>query len=120
MRVTVIGANGFVGSAFVRYLSVKPEIELIPVTRQSYLEHAGKRSDVVIEAACNSKKYLSDKEPLVDFEASVTHRFRTLTSRSSEQFMERPPGGFAHEVMAGDDDGGARSHARAYSVCSWM
>jgi nucleoside-diphosphate-sugar epimerase len=88
MRVTVIGANGFVGSAFVRYLSAKPQIELLPVTRQNYLEHAGKRSDVVIEAACNSKKYLSDKEPLVDFEASVTHRFRTLTSRPASSYLE--------------------------------
>jgi nucleoside-diphosphate-sugar epimerase len=78
MRVTVIGANGFVGSAFVRYLAAKPEIQVVPVTRANYSEHAGKPSDLVIEAACNSKKYLSDKEPLVDFEASVAHRFRTL------------------------------------------
>lgn len=77
-RVTVIGAEGFVGSAFVRLLEQRSDVELIRVTRRNFEELAGTKSDVVIEAACNSKKYLADQDPLADFQASVTHRLNTL------------------------------------------
>lgn len=78
MRVTVIGANGLVGSAFVRFLQTRPDIELIRVTRENFDSLPVAHSDVVIEAACNSKKYLADQDPLAEFEASVTHRLRSL------------------------------------------
>jgi nucleoside-diphosphate-sugar epimerase len=76
-RVVVVGAQGFVGSAFVRYLKPRP-IELIEVTRQNYSERAGSRADMVIQAACNSKKYLADNDPVAEFDLSVTHCLRTL------------------------------------------
>jgi nucleoside-diphosphate-sugar epimerase len=78
MRVSLIGANGFVGSSFARLLLQKSGVELVTVTRQNYSACAGARSDVVIEAACNSKKFLADENPLADFQASVEHRLRTL------------------------------------------
>jgi nucleoside-diphosphate-sugar epimerase len=77
MRITLIGAQGFVGSAFARLLSQQP-VELLSVTRQNYDLCRGQYSDVTIEASCNSKKYLADAEPLSDFQASVTHRLQTL------------------------------------------
>jgi nucleoside-diphosphate-sugar epimerase len=76
-RVVVIGAGGFVGSAFVRYLKQHP-VELLEVTRQNYPERAGSRADVVIQAACNSKKYLADDDPVAEFDLSVTHCLRAL------------------------------------------
>ena len=76
-RAVVVGARGFVGSAFVRYLKQRP-IELIEVTSQNYPEHAGCAADVVIQAACNSRKYLADQDPVAEFELSVTHCLRTL------------------------------------------
>jgi nucleoside-diphosphate-sugar epimerase len=78
MRVTLIGAQGFVGSAFARLLRARRDVELIEVTRKNYLQCAGSRSDVVIEAACNSRKFLADQEPVREFDASVSHRLRTL------------------------------------------
>ena len=78
MRVTVIGANGFVGSAFVRFLQARPGVELIQVTRENFDSLPVAHSDVVIEAACNSKKYLADQNPVAEFEASVTHRLKSL------------------------------------------
>ena len=78
MRVTVIGANGFVGSAFVRLLQRRADIELITVTRENFDTAPVGHSDVVIEAACNSKKYLADRDPLAEFELSVTHRLKSL------------------------------------------
>jgi nucleoside-diphosphate-sugar epimerase len=76
-RVVVIGAQGFVGSALVRHLRQRP-VELIEVTRQNYPQRAGSRADVVIQAACNSKKYLADDDPVAEFDLSVAHCLRTL------------------------------------------
>jgi nucleoside-diphosphate-sugar epimerase len=83
LKVTIIGAEGFVGSAFARHLRQK-RVELRQVTRKNYTEYAGCESDVVIEAACNSKKFLAEKDPLQDFELSVTHRLRTLQDFPAE------------------------------------
>ena len=46
MRVTLIGAEGFVGSAFARLLTGQ-DLELIAVTRSNYDRFAGMPSDVV-------------------------------------------------------------------------
>lgn len=77
MRVTVIGAKGFVGSSFVRHLS-QYHIELIEVTRDNYCQLIGIKSNIVIDAAGNSKKYLAENKPFEEFDLSVTHRLRTL------------------------------------------
>jgi len=78
MQVTIIGANGFVGSAFARLLKKQPGVNLIEVTRESYLKLRGRESDVLIDAAGNSRKFLADQNPTAEFEATVTHRLRTL------------------------------------------
>src|SRR5438067_681887 len=77
LKVTIIGAEGFVGSAFVQYLK-RADVELCEITRKNYNAFIGTAGDVVIEAACNSKKFLAEKDPLQDFELSVAHRLRTL------------------------------------------
>ncbi|MDH7568502.1 MAG: NAD(P)-dependent oxidoreductase [Armatimonadota bacterium] len=78
MRVTLLGSRGFVGSAFARLLRTRPDIELIEVEIDNYAEKVGTQSDVVIEAACNSVKFLADQKPFEEFELSVTHRLHTL------------------------------------------
>lgn len=83
LKVTIIGAEGFVGSAFARSLRQK-QVELREVTRKTYAEFVGQKSDVVIEAACNSKKFLAEKNPLEDFDLSVAHRLRTLLDFPAE------------------------------------
>jgi nucleoside-diphosphate-sugar epimerase len=76
--VTVIGADGFVGSAFVRHLSGVSGLQLRTVTRASYSAQRGSPSDVTIDCASNSRKYLAEQKPREDFDLSVTHRLRTL------------------------------------------
>lgn len=78
MRVTLIGSRGFVGSAFARLLRERPDIELVEVEVDNYAQKVGTESDVVIEAACNSVKFLADQRPFEEFELSVTHRLHTL------------------------------------------
>jgi nucleoside-diphosphate-sugar epimerase len=84
MRVTVIGANGLVGSAFVRRLQNHPGVDLVCVTRQNFDSLPAAHSDVVIEAACNSKKFLADADPVSEFAASVTHRLKSLQKFSAD------------------------------------
>jgi nucleoside-diphosphate-sugar epimerase len=48
------------------------------VTRANYEQAAGVVSDVTIDCAGNSKKYLADTDPLEDFRQSAEHRLRTL------------------------------------------
>ena len=74
--VAVIGASGFVGSAFVR--QALGRFQVTEVTRDSYEEHQGKTFDVVVDASGNSRKYLADESPLLDFDASVRQRLRTI------------------------------------------
>jgi nucleoside-diphosphate-sugar epimerase len=78
MQVTIIGANGFIGSAFARLLKGRPGVKLTEVIRETYAEWRGLESDVLIDAAVNSRKFLADQNPAMEFEASVTHRLRTL------------------------------------------
>jgi nucleoside-diphosphate-sugar epimerase len=77
MDITIIGAKGFVGSALVRYFS-KKDYKTKLVTRESYSKLIGERSDVVIDASGNSKKYLAEDDPVKEFNFSVQHRLKTL------------------------------------------
>jgi nucleoside-diphosphate-sugar epimerase len=83
MRVTVIGANGFIGSAFVRLLRSRPGVELVQVTRQNFDTLPPSHSDVVVEAACNSRKFLADLNPVSEFESSVMLRLKSLQKFSA-------------------------------------
>ena len=78
MRVTIIGANGFVGTGLRNFLAEQPGLQLSLVTRQNYESLKGANSDITIDASGNSKKYLSDQNPLLDLDLTVAHRLRTL------------------------------------------
>jgi nucleoside-diphosphate-sugar epimerase len=78
LTATVIGARGFVGSAFIRQLKQLGNVEVREVTRDTYSTLAGTHSDIVIDAAANSKKFLAERSAMLDFEQSVAHRLRTL------------------------------------------
>lgn len=79
--LAVIGASGFVGSAFARQASAS--FEVTAITRDSYDSLRGKSFDVVVDAAANSRKYLADEDPLLDFRLSVEHRLKTLLDFSA-------------------------------------
>ena len=78
MVVIVIGANGFVGSAFIAFLKQCPEVEIVEVTRANYAHVVGTQSNIVIDVSCNARKYLADEKPVEEFALSVRHRLQTL------------------------------------------
>jgi nucleoside-diphosphate-sugar epimerase len=68
--IFVIGGNGFVGSAFGRVCAAAG-LEYAVITRQNYDEYCGKACSVLVNANGNSKKFLSNEQPLTDFDLSV-------------------------------------------------
>ena len=75
MKIAVIGAGGFVGSALMRHA---PNAEVVGVTRANYDILAAKTWDFVINASNNSKKYLADQNPAEDYVRAVTNQLRVL------------------------------------------
>jgi nucleoside-diphosphate-sugar epimerase len=68
--IFIIGANGFVGSAFVRWAEANGR-EYKAITRENYADMKGSSCDVLINANGNSRKPLAQKDPLLDFQMSV-------------------------------------------------
>jgi len=75
MRVILIGANGFVGSAFHRQLTGLGH-EVVPVVRATYTAHVGQSADLVIDAAGNSRKFFAEEKPVEEFPHSAGHALR--------------------------------------------
>lgn len=68
--IFILGGAGFVGSAFARRCRETGK-EFSIIGRQNYQEFVGKSCDVLINANGNSKKFLPQRDPLADFDASV-------------------------------------------------
>ncbi|MFR9749868.1 NAD-dependent epimerase/dehydratase family protein [Nocardia sp. 004] len=72
LRVAVIGAAGYVGAALVDALGKHTRWDVVPVVRTEYHRHrAAGRYDVVINAACPSKRFWAERNPDADHEESV-------------------------------------------------
>ena len=78
IKLALIGCDGFVGSALARYLKDDKYIDLSLVNRSNYELYKGLQFDVLIDAACNSKKYVADLDPLDEAQQSIIHKLETL------------------------------------------
>ncbi len=68
--IYILGGDGFVGSAYVRYCQ-QNSINYVSINRNNYSQYIGTECDVFINANGNSKKYLAESDELYDFDASV-------------------------------------------------
>ena len=75
--IFILGANGFVGSGFVRYCH-RHNLEYVPVTRENYSTYKGQKCEILVNAAGNSSKLLALQEPLQDFDLNVRETLCTL------------------------------------------
>ena len=66
----LIGGSGFLGSAFARFCT-ESDLPHAIITRANYAEYRGRRCDVLVNANGNAKKFLAEREPKTDFDASV-------------------------------------------------
>ncbi|WP_218019456.1 hypothetical protein [Nocardia arthritidis] len=72
LRVAVVGATGYVGAALVDALARSGRWEVAPVVRADHERHrtAG-RYDVLINAACPSKRFWAEHHPDADRQETV-------------------------------------------------
>ena len=75
--IFILGGNGYVGSAIARYCKRKG-LDFISITRENYDEMKGSFCDIFINANGNSKRYLAERNPRMDFDMNVRATFDTL------------------------------------------
>lgn len=68
--IFIIGGNGFIGSAIVRYCQKNKKVYTV-ITRDNYDSYKGQSCSILINANGNSKKYLADENPKLEFKESV-------------------------------------------------
>ncbi|MSR64189.1 MAG: NAD-dependent epimerase/dehydratase family protein [Verrucomicrobiae bacterium] len=86
MKLHVLGGEGFVGSAFVRVARNRGHVVGV-ITRKNYSRFCGKPCDIVINANGNSKKFLADRDPIREFEASVVSVQRSLLDFPCKRYV---------------------------------
>ena len=86
MRVGIVGGEGFVGSAFVRYLN-KIGVGVTAITRTNYVEHRGSSWDLIINANGNSKKWLAEREPMRDFDLTVRSTLSVILDFKTDRYI---------------------------------
>ncbi|WP_218003091.1 hypothetical protein [Nocardia asiatica] len=81
LRVAVVGAAGYVGAALVEALGKSSRWEVVPVMRADHESHrtAG-RYDVLVNAACPSKRFWAEHNPDAD-RAETVDKTRLLRER---------------------------------------
>ncbi|MDD5556373.1 MAG: NAD(P)-dependent oxidoreductase [bacterium] len=84
--IVVLGANGFVGSAFCRLLGERG-VPFRGVDLDDYEEARGLRCDLLVNADGNSKKYLAEEDPALDFDLSVASVVRSLRDFPSRRYL---------------------------------
>lgn len=69
-KAIILGGHGFLGSALAA-AAEKRGWETIRVGRADYEQYAGTAGDLLINANGNSKKYLAEKDPQLNFDLTV-------------------------------------------------
>lgn len=84
--IFIMGGNGFVGSAYAR-LCESLNLEYKIITRENFDDFIGKSCDLFINANGNSVKFLADREPVKEFDASVRSVVRSLNEIKSDKYV---------------------------------
>jgi nucleoside-diphosphate-sugar epimerase len=84
--IYILGGNGFVGSAYTRLFS-RLKIEHKVITKANYEDFRGSSCEVLINANGNSKKFLSEKDPLLEFDLSVRSVVNSLEAFKSNIYV---------------------------------
>ena len=86
--IYILGGRGYVGSAVARLCAARG-LDHRVITRENYAELAGTSCRVFVNANGNSKKFLSTREPMTDFDASVRTVRQTLVDFDAEGDVKR-------------------------------
>lgn len=86
MLVYVFGGQGFIGSAFCRYLKSK-NIKYISLNRKNYKNFFNTKCDIFINCNGNSVKWLSEKNYKDDFHKNVISTYNTLKNYNFKKYI---------------------------------
>lgn len=86
MRILVLGAGGFAGSAFLRIL---PQLghECVSITRENYGSMVGTKGHVLINANGNSAKYLAERDPVGEIDRTITSVMRSCLDFAVDTYV---------------------------------
>lgn len=82
----IIGGNGFVGSAYARLFDAQG-LKYQIITRDNAVEFKGTSCDLLINANGNSKKFMANRDPIWEFEASVNSVLYSLEDYKAERYV---------------------------------
>ncbi|MBU0715124.1 MAG: sugar nucleotide-binding protein [Verrucomicrobia bacterium] len=86
-EIIVLGGKGFVGAAIVAEASRQGR-DVIAVDLVEYQARVGAACRVLINANGNSRKYLADKDPKLEFDASVQSVFHALHDFRFDHYVQ--------------------------------
>lgn len=89
--IFIIGGEGYVGSAYPR-LFQRLGLEHRVITRANYADFVGQRCDVLINANGNSKKFMADRDPKWEFDASVRSVLHSIEDIKSDCYIHLSTG----------------------------
>lgn len=84
--IYIIGGNGFVGSAIARACE-RRNLPYQKITRENIDEFTDSACEILINANGNSKKFMSEREPLWDFDASVKSVRASLVNIKADKYI---------------------------------
>lgn len=85
--IFILGGQGFVGSAFVRFC-VGNDLAFRVLNRDNYYDFKDSSCDYLINASGNPKKYLANEKPGTDFEASCLSTVRSLNDFKYKHYIQ--------------------------------
>lgn len=87
LRVAVLGGNGFIGSALVQRFEAAGS-RVTPIGSRDYELNIGSSWDLVVNANGNAKRYLAERDPLWDLDASVGSVERALRDLQCDLYVQ--------------------------------
>ena len=84
--IFLIGGNGLIGSAFVKYFK-KNKISFKNITRKNKKKFFNKKCDLIIDCNGNGSKRFGINNPLLDFKASVESVIENLCKIKFKKYL---------------------------------
>ena len=115
VRVALIGANGFVGSALCKTIIKTPKVKLVKVTRDNYNFFKKQSFDMVINSAMPSARHKANLNPQKDFEETVVRTANILYCWKFKKFIQISTISARSEL----DNAYGRHKAAAENLCNF-
>jgi len=84
--IFILGAKGFVGSAFVHYCQ-KNRLDHASIDLNNYQDFVGQHCELLINAAGNSSKRLALKDPIQTFDRNVRDTLFSLIDFTADRYV---------------------------------